>query len=108
MGGHGKCQTDIHSTAVALHRRIEESLDLSKIDNLVELALDLGPCHSEDGAVKKNVFASRQFGMKSGADFQERSDSSAQANSSRVGPATGRLRRNRFFALSAITSRRAV
>ncbi len=36
--------------------------------------IDFGPAHSQNRAVEINVFAPGQLGMKTGADFQERTD----------------------------------
>ena len=38
----GEGQAHVHAARVALHRRVEEPLDLGEGDDLVELALDLG------------------------------------------------------------------
>src|SRR5246127_1372346 len=51
--------------------RIEELLDLGEGDDLVEFAFDLDPAHAEDRAVQEDVFATGQFGMKSGANLEQ-------------------------------------
>src|SRR5690606_3665565 len=65
----------------------EEVGDFGEIDDLVELAGDLGAGHAEDGAVEVDVFAAGEFGMEAGADLEERADAAAD-----LGAAVGRLR----------------
>ncbi len=38
MRGHGEGEPHVHAAAVALHRRVEELLDLAEGDDLVEAA----------------------------------------------------------------------
>ena len=49
-------------------------LDLGKVDDLIELAVDLGLLHAEDGAVEVDVLAPGEFGMEAGADLQQAAD----------------------------------
>ena len=51
MGGHGEGQFYVHAGAVPLHRRVDEGLDLGKLDDLLHLFIDLGAAHALDGAV---------------------------------------------------------
>ena len=44
--GDREGQADVHPGGVALHRRVEELLDLGEGDDLVELAVDLGLPHA--------------------------------------------------------------
>ena len=81
MGGDREGQPDIHARGVALHRRVEELLDLGKGDDLVELASDLASRHAKDGAVEEDILAAGQLGMEAGADLEEAGD--AAANSTR-------------------------
>ena len=69
---HGEGQPHVHAARVALDRRVEELLDLGERDDLVELAVDLGPAHAEDRAVEVDVLAAGQLGMKAGADLEQR------------------------------------
>ena len=68
-------EPDVHPARVALHRRVDEPLDLGEGHDLVELRLDLSPPHSEDGAVQVDVVAARELRMEAGADLEERADS---------------------------------
>ena len=77
MRGHGEREAHVHAARIALHRRIEELLDLGERDDLVELRGDLGLRHAEDGAVEKDVFAAGQLRVEAGADFEKRADAAA-------------------------------
>src|SRR5437660_378543 len=55
MGSDRKSQAHIHTGRVALHGRVQESLDLREGDDLVELAPDLRPRHAEDRPVQEDV-----------------------------------------------------
>ena len=58
----------------------------AKVDDLVELPVDLGPLHAEDGAIQVDVLPPGQLGMEAGADFQQRPDPPVD-----LGFAAGRL-----------------
>src|SRR5689334_9673743 len=74
MRRHTKRKPHVHTTRITLHRGIKKLLDFSKADNLVKLAIDLGLAHAENRAVEIDVLATREFRMKTRADFQERSN----------------------------------
>lgn len=74
MGGNGEGEADVHAGRVALDRGIEELLDTGEIDDLVELALDLGSGHAEDRAVQVDVLPAGQLGMESSADLEQAGD----------------------------------
>ena len=78
VGGDREGQPHVHPAGVALHRRVEELLDLGEGDDLVELAVDLTAGHPQDGAVEVDVLAARQFGVEARADLQQAADPSAQ------------------------------
>src|SRR5665213_4072642 len=86
MRRHAEGKADIHAGGIVLDGGVEKLLDLGEGDDLVEFAFDLGVFHAEDGAVHVDVFAAAEFGVKSGADFQQRGDTTAKA-----GDAFGRL-----------------
>ena len=71
VGSHGKGQAHIHARRITFDRRIDELLDFGKIHDLIELAVDLGPFHSQDGAVQVDILTPGQFGMKARAHFQQ-------------------------------------
>src|SRR5216117_547 len=76
MCGNGERQAHVHTARVALHRRVDELLDLGERHDLVELPFYFGLAHSKDAAVEVDVLAACQVGMKAGANFDQRSDPS--------------------------------
>ena len=56
---------------IALDGRVEELLHPGEGDDFVELALDLGACHAEDGAVEEDVLAAGQLGVEASADLEQ-------------------------------------
>ena len=77
MSGDREREADVHAAGVALHRRVDELLDVGELDDLVELAFDLGLAHAEDRAVQVDVLASGQLGVEAGADLQQRRHAAA-------------------------------
>src|SRR5262249_51584223 len=69
--GDREGETHIHAGAVSLHRHIEEAFHPSKRDYLVEFALNVRPAHPENGAIKENILATTQFGMKASTHLQQ-------------------------------------
>ncbi len=78
---------------VALHRRVDELLDLRERDDLVELARDLARAHAQDRAVQEDVLAPGQLGMEAGADLQQAADPAADLGA----PVVGSVMRERIF-----------
>jgi hypothetical protein len=71
MRGNRKCQTHKHSTGIPLHRCVQKPLNTRKCHNLIKFAAHFGMRHSKDGTIEKNIFATREFGVKPGSDFQQ-------------------------------------
>src|SRR5262249_52950563 len=84
---HCKGQAQVHAAAVALDWRIQKAFDLCKGHHLVKLRFDLRPGHAENRAIEKDVLATSQFRMETGAHFKEARDPAAQNH-----PAFRRLR----------------
>ena len=78
VGGHRERQPHVHAAGVALHRRVEELLDLGERDDLVELPVDLAAAHAQDRAVEVDVLAAGQLGVEAGADLQQAADAAAE------------------------------
>ena len=91
--GDGEREAHVHAAAVALDRRIEELLDFGEGDDLVEVLLDVAPCHAEHRAVEKDVFSPSEFRVKSGPDFQERPHAPINIGA----PDVGLVMRERIF-----------
>ncbi len=70
----GETQAHVHAGRVRLDRRVDEVAQLGKLDDIVEAVLDLFLGQAQHDPVDKHVFASRDLGMKSGAEFDERRD----------------------------------
>src|ERR1700730_3735770 len=81
-----------------LDRRIEEFLDLGEGDDLVEFAFDLDAAHAEDRAVQEDVFATGQFGMKSGTNLEQAGHTASKCHppSRRFGYAAQNLEQRAF------------
>ena len=86
VGGDGEGQADAHAAGVALDGGVDKLLDAGEGDDLVELAVDLGFAHAEDGAVEVDVVAPGQLGMEAGADLEQAGDATAQLD-----PAGGKV-----------------
>jgi hypothetical protein len=67
--------------------------DFRKRDDLIKLPRNLRLLHTQNRAVQKNIFASGQLRMKSGADFQE----TANATRSFTRPVVGSVTRERIL-----------
>ena len=74
--GDGEGQAHLHAAAVMLERGFEESLDFGEGHDFVELAVDFGFAHAENGAAHVDVFAAGELGVKAGADFEQAADAS--------------------------------
>ena len=76
MRGHRKRQPHIHAAGIALHWCIHVAFNSGEIHNLIKLLPYLGLGHSQNRAVEKNVFASGQFRVETGAYLQQTGDAS--------------------------------
>ena len=80
----GEREPHVHAARVALDRRVEEPLDPGELDDLVELASDLGRAHAEDRAVEVDVLAAGELGVKAGADLEQRADAAVDVARARA------------------------
>ena len=74
VGGHGEGQAHVHPARVALDGGVDVLLHPRKIDDLIELAVHLGPGHPQDGPVEVHILAPGQLGVKAGAHLQQAAD----------------------------------
>src|SRR5438874_2108484 len=74
----GEGEADVHAGAVPLDRRVEELLDLGKINDFIEFAVDFRLLHPQDAAVQINVLAARQLRVKTSPYFEEAAHAAAQ------------------------------
>ena len=80
MGRHGEGQLDVHAAGIALHRGIDELLDLGKLDDLLQLARGLGPVHAQYRAVEVDVVPAAELGVEAGADLKQTGHAAPDAN----------------------------
>src|SRR5688500_5562144 len=71
MRGNRKRKPHVHATRVVFDRRVDECPYFGELDDLVEIPEDVEARHAEDGAVQKDVLASRQIRVKTRADFEQ-------------------------------------
>jgi len=76
-------QTDVHTTGVELHLGIDEVLDLTEIDDVVEDGLHHFFGETEHRAVEEDVVATGELGLEPGAQFEQRRETSAKMNLTR-------------------------
>jgi hypothetical protein len=75
----------VHARRVVLHRRVDELLDAGEADDLVEPRVELLLAQPEDGAVEVDVLPSRELGMESGAQLEQRGDLAVRGDPPVVG-----------------------
>lgn len=85
MRGHSEPQANLHPTRVALDGRVDEFFDTGKVDDLVKLTSNFGAAHAKDGAGKINIFATGEFLVKTGANFEEGPDAAVDGGAARGG-----------------------
>ena len=69
--GHGKGQAQVHPAGVELDRGVDELLHFGKGHDFVELPVDFGPAHAQDGAAQVDVLPAGQLRVKARAHFQQ-------------------------------------
>ena len=74
MGGDGKGQAQVHAAGIALDGGIDKFLNLGKSYDLVKFLIDFNALHAQDRTVQVNIFTPAEFGMKAGANFEQRAD----------------------------------
>ncbi len=74
MDSDRKGQAHRHAAGVGLYRLINEVADFGKRGDVGIAALDLFPAEPENGRVQIDIFASCEFGIESGAEFEQGGD----------------------------------
>src|SRR6266849_4641183 len=87
VDGNRKAEAHVHARGVSLDRRIDEFLQLCKLDDRVETMRDLAFRQTEHDTVDKDVLPARDLRVKAGTELDERGDAAVDANR-----ATRRLR----------------
>ncbi len=85
VDGHRKSQTHVHPGRVRFHRGIDEFLELGELDDLVEAARDFLLGQAEHDPVDEDVLAAGDFGVKAGAELDERRDAAVDLDRTRRG-----------------------
>lgn len=98
VGGDGEGESDVHPGGVAFDGGVYKLFDTGEGYDFVEFAADFGAGHAEDGAVEVDVFATAQFGVEAGTDFEQTGYSAIDhyPAGSRFGNAAQDLQQSRF------------
>src|SRR6266850_603889 len=80
--GDREGEPDVHATRVVLHRRVGEFLDLGKGQDLVELVVELGLAHAEQGTAQIRVLSPGQLRVETSSDFEEGADATVKLRAS--------------------------
>src|SRR5262245_66486899 len=80
MCSHCEREPNSHSTRVLLHRSFEKVPDFGEANDIIEFAIDFRPGHTEDGAVKIDIFAPGQLTMETRTNFKQAGHSTADLN----------------------------
>ena len=88
----------VEARRVALHRRVDQPLDIGKLHDRVELAIDLLARQAEQAGAEVDVLAAGQLGMKAGAELDQRHDVAGDAHlaAGRPGHARDQLQQRRL------------
>ena len=70
MSGHSEGKPGIHAGRVVFDGRFQKRFHPGKVDDLVEFLGDLAPRHPKDRTIQEDVFAPREFWVKTGSDLQ--------------------------------------
>src|SRR5205814_3895592 len=77
MRRDGEPEAHVHPRGISAHRQVDELLELGEVDDLVEVLADRRAPQAEDRAVEVDVLASREVGVKAGAELEQRADPAA-------------------------------
>ena len=71
IDSYRKSQTHEHTTGVCFYRLIDKITDICKIQNRLQLGIDLFPGKTDHASVEIYIFKSGIFSVKSGSQFQK-------------------------------------
>ncbi len=80
MRCHGKSEPYFHAGGIKLDGRVYVFFHAGEVHDFVEFGVNFAAGHAEDGAVHEDVFASGEFGVKSGAYFEQGGDAAPEAH----------------------------
>src|SRR5688572_8267246 len=95
---YSKSESHLHARAETLHWRVNEVTDVGKINDLLDLRVNLPLRHSQHGTVNINVLAPGQDGIESGTERDQRSHSPVNLDPTfvRLDQAVEHLEQRRF------------
>src|SRR5882672_12246265 len=87
-----------HAGGVVFHGSVEKRLGLGESNDLVKLAFNFAFAHAQNRAIKKNVFPSGEFRVKTSSDLEQTSNPAIQHSAACRGPGDTRenLQQRRF------------
>ena len=74
VDGHGERQPHHHAARIRFHRLVDEFADFGEILDIPVALVDLPGGEAQDGAVQIDIVAAGEFGIESGAQFQQGRD----------------------------------
>src|SRR5438552_4082356 len=80
MCSYGKRESHVHAAAVSLYRRIDKFFNAREINDRIELLSYFVTRHSQNGAIKEDVFTARKLLVKSCANLQQAADTTVKVN----------------------------
>src|ERR1035437_6931669 len=80
IDGDGEGQAHHHAAGVGLDGLIDEVADFGESGDVLVALVDLAGGESEDGAVEVDVIAAAEFGVESGAEFEQGGDASVDTD----------------------------
>src|SRR5262249_49995367 len=95
---HGEAEPRVQAGRVSLHRRVDQRGDVGKLDDRVELAVDLAAREPEQPRPEGDGLASGQLRVKAGAELDQRDDVTGDADraAGRPGYARDQLQQGRL------------
>ena len=78
--GDGEAKPSVESGRIALHRRVDQPLDIGELHDGVELPIDLAPRQTEQAGAEVDVLAPRELRVEARAELDQRHDVSGHAH----------------------------
>jgi hypothetical protein len=71
IDGYGKREPHHHAARIGLHRLVDEFADFGEVLDILVALVDLPGAEAQDGSVQIDVVVAGEFGIESGAEFQQ-------------------------------------
>ena len=85
MDRNRKAQAHIHTRGIVFNRLVNEALHAGKINNGVKFRVNLFRAHTQNGAVKVNIFTPRQLRVETRTNLQHGGHTTGCINRASVG-----------------------